>query len=220
MTPTPQLPGPADLTPPPLGLPRLQLFLADMGRVARLALGLCIGQLVVTVGAIAMVIYLLQRPMQFGVLDAEGNLILVPGTPFPEARELHVIEAMLATTALLTRNPRDFDQPEFLQGMLSAKAFAEAKKMREVDAREFNERQLHQKPQIARIDALANHRNEVQVQVTGEVSRWGFLQQAPFTDSIPFTLRLSLRHNPDLLRRRQRPLVIESFTLQYENPKR
>ena len=167
-----------------------------------------------------MVIYLLQRPMLFVVLDPEGNVIPVPGAPFPEARELHVMEAMLATTALLSRNPRDFDQPEFLQGMLSAKAFAEAKKMREVDAREFNERQIHQKPQIARIDAIANHRDQVQVQVTGEVSRWGFLQQAPFTDSIPFTLRLSLRHNPDLLRRRQRPLVIESFTLQYENPKR
>jgi hypothetical protein len=219
MTPPPQLPSPADLTPPPIGLPRLQLFLADMGRVARLALGLCIGQLVVTVGALAMVIYLLQRPMLFVVLDPEGNVIPVPGAPFPEARELHVMEAMLATTALLSRNPRDFDQPEFLQGMLSAKAFAEAKKMREADAREFNERQIHQKPQIARIDAIANHRDQVQVQVNGEVSRWGFLQQAPFTDSIPFTLRLSLRHNPDLLRRRQRPLVIESFTLQYENTK-
>jgi len=220
MTPPPQLPSPADLTPPPIGLPRLQLFLADMGRVARLALAVCVGQNVVTFGAVGIVLYLLQRPILFVVMDPEGNVIPVPGAPFPEARELHVMEAMLATTALLSRNPRDFDQAEFLQGMLSAKAFAEAKKMREVDAREFNERQIHQKPQIARIDAIANHRDQVQVQVTGEVSRWGFLQQAPFTDSIPFTLRLSLRHNPDLLRRRQRPLVIESFTLQYENPKR
>ena len=48
----------------------------------------------------------------------------------------------------------------------------------------------------------------------------GIVQQAAFTDSIPFTLRLVLRNNPDLLRKRHQPLVIESFNLTYANPNR
>jgi hypothetical protein len=217
---TTPLPDSSDLTPPPLGLRRLQLFLTDMARVARLALGLCLGQLVVTVGTLALALHLLHRPQIFVVVDPQGNVIPVPGTPFPEARELHVMESMLVTTALLSRNPRDFDQSEFLQGAFSPKALAEAKRVQESDAAEFLERQMHQKPQVARIDAIANHQDQVQVQVEGEVHRWGFVQNAPFADSIPFTLRIILKHNPDLLRRRQRPLVVDSFTLVYEASKR
>jgi len=219
MSSTTTLPDSSDLTPSSSGLRRLQLFLTDMGRVARLSLLLNLGQLALNLGALVLVVQLQNRPVLFVVPDSEGNLIPVPGTSFPEARELHVMESMLVTTALLSRNPRDFDQPEFLQGALTQKAFAEAKRVQEADAREFLERQMHQKPQVARIDAVANHKNQVQVQVVGEVQRWGFIQQAPFADSIPFTLQLTLRFNPDLLRRRQRPLVVDSFSLAYEDPK-
>lgn len=208
-----------DLLPPPVGLRRLQLFLSDMGRVARLALLVTLGQLVVCVGAVVLAFHLLHQPQQFVVVDPSGNVLPVPGKPFPEARELHVLESLLVTSALLTRNPRDFDQVEYLDAALTPQARAESRRLLEADATEFLDRHMHQKPQVAHIEALANHQGQVQVQVSGEVRRWGFVQQSPFADAIPFTLRLTLRHNPDLLRLRQRPLVVESFTLLYENPK-
>lgn len=209
-----------DLTTPPERWATLGLFLADKERVARLSLRVTVVALVVAVVALAVAVAALNRPPIFVVIDPNGNVIPVPGSPFPEARELHVREALLATSALLSRNPRGFDQSEFLQGMFSAPAYAAAQQVLDADAREFLERQIHQKPQVARIDAIETSSRQVQVQVTGEVTRWGQIQQAPFSDSIPFTLRLVLQHNPDLLRQRHQPLVIESFDLRYASPKR
>ena len=190
-------------------------FLVNKDRVTRLALGIAAGATFVAILTSCLAIYCSQRPVIFVVLDSEGNVVAMTGATFPEARDLHVKEAMLATTALLSRNPRGFDQPEFLQAMFSKTAFADANRVKEAEEREFAENQIHQKPQVARVDAIATHQNEVQIQVVGEAMRWGIVRQAPFTDSIPFTLRLVLRHNPDLLRKRHQPLVIENFTLTY-----
>ena len=195
-------------------------FLADKDRVSRMSLGVAVCALIVAALAIGLAIHSSQKPVLFVVLDSEANVIPVTGAPFPEARELHVKEAMLATTALLSRNPHGFDQPEFLEGMFSKAAFAAASRMKEADGREFLENQIQQKVQIGRIDAISNHRDEVQVQVTGEVARWGLVQQAPFTDSIAYTLRLVLRNNPDLLRKHLQPLTVETFQLTYANPNR
>jgi len=212
--------NPSDHLDSPPELARFSRFLADKDRVSRLALGVAGVSLFITALAIGLAIYNSQRPVLFVVLDSEANVIPITGAPFAEAKELHVMQAMWATTALLSRNPRGFDQPEFLEGMFSKAAFGAANRVRDLEGREFADRQIQQKPQIGRIDALANHRNEIQVQVTGEVTRWGIVQQAAFTDSIPFTLRLVLRSNPDLLRKRRQPLVVESFNLTYANPNR
>lgn len=201
-------------------LPQFTQFLINKDRVTRLALGIAAGAVIAAILAIALAVHYSQRPVIFVVLDSEGNVLAMTGAAFPEARDLHVKEAMLATTALLSRNPRGFDQPEFLEAMFSKTAFADATRVKEAEEREFAERQIHQKAQVARVDAIATHQNEVQIQVVGEVMRWGIVRQAPFTDSIPFTLRLVLRHNPDLLRKRHQPLVIESFTLTYAPPTR
>ncbi|HRI16442.1 MAG TPA: hypothetical protein PLX89_25900 [Verrucomicrobiota bacterium] len=195
-------------------------FLADKDRVSRLSLLVASISLLVALVSIGLALYFYCRPIIFVVVDAEGNVIALTGAPFQEARELHVKQAMLATTALLSRNPRGFDQPEFLEAMFSKSALAAAGQLKDAEAREFADRQIQQKPQISRIDAITNHRNEVQVQVVGEVARWGFVQQVPFSDSIPFTLRLVLRSNPDLLRKGQQPLIVENFELTYATPTR
>jgi hypothetical protein len=195
-------------------------FLADKDRVSRMSLGVAVCALIVAALAIGCLIHKGNEPDVFVGYDSEGQVFLINGAPFSEAKELHVKVAMLATTVLLSRNPHGFDQPEFLEGMFSKTAFAAATRMKEADGREFLERQIQQKPQIARIDAISNHRDEVQVQVTGEVARWGLVQQAPFTDSIAYTLRLVLRNNPDLLRKRLQPLTVESFHITYASPTR
>ena len=125
---------------------------------------------------------------------------------------------MLATSALLSRNPRDFDQPEFIHAMFSKTALGSALRLRDAEQKEFLNKQISQKVQISRIESVTNHRDEVQVQVIGELDRWGLDQQSPYTDSFPFTLRLVLRNNPDLIRQRQQPLVVDSFTLTYASP--
>lgn len=203
------------LDSPSPGFTRLTQFLADKDRVSRLALTVAAGSLLVAAAAVGLSYHQSQRPVLFVVLDAEANVIPVAGSPFPEAKELHVKEALLASSALLSRNPHGFDQPEVLEALFSKSALEAARKVNEAEGREFAENQIQQKPQIGHIAAISTHGNQVQVQVTGEVARWGFVQQAPFSDSLPFTLDLVLRFNPDLLRQRHQPLIVDHFTLTY-----
>ncbi len=127
--------------------------------------------------------------------------------------------AMLATTALLMRNPKDFDQPELVQAFFSRPAQAQATALKTAEAAEFQARQVRQKPEIARIEAITTRQEEVQIQVTGQLIRSGMVQDAPFTEVVQFTLKLVLTPNPDLLRKARQPTLVTQFSLHYEPPR-
>jgi hypothetical protein len=193
-------------------------FFAHKDRLARLALAVAVAALLVTALALLSATASARRGVRFVVLDPAGNWILAPGATFAEAKELHVQQALLATTALLLRNPQDFDQPEILQALFGRVALSLAVQLKGAEGREFLERQIHQKPQVARITAVETREDQVQLRVTGELARSGVFEQAPFTEVIPFTLRLTLRPNPDLLRNRRQPTLVTDFALLYEHP--
>ena len=193
-------------------------FLAGKDRLTRLSLWVALAALVVAAVTTVAAWSNARQKVLFVVLDPNGNVIVSPGAPFAEAKELHVQQALLAATALLLRNPKDFDQPEILQALFARSALAQASALKASDAGEFQERQIQQKPRITRIDAIHTRQEEVQVMVTGQLARWGVVQQAPFTEVVPFTLRLVLKPNPDLLRNRRQPTQVTQFTLRYETP--
>jgi hypothetical protein len=194
-------------------------FLAGKDRITRRSLMVALLAMIVALWELFAAWAKASQKVLFVVLDPNGNVIVAPGATFAEAKQLHVQQALLATTALLLRNPKDFDQPEFLQALYSRGALAQATALKAAEAPEFQERQIQQKPQIARIDAIVTRQEEVQVQVTGQLTRWGIVQQAPYTEAVPFTLRLVLKANPDLLRMRRQPTVVTQFTLRYETPR-
>jgi len=156
--------------------------------------------------------------VRFVVLDPAGNWILAPGTTFAGAGDLHVQQALLATTALLLRNPEDFDQPEVLQALFARNALAQAIQLKSTEAAEFQERRLQQKPQVARINAIETREERAHIEVIGELLRTGLYKQTVFTEVIPFKLRLMFRPNPDLLRKRRQPTLVTEFELSYEDP--
>jgi hypothetical protein len=193
-------------------------FLAGKDRLARQAL--LVAALALLIAALSLVLAFSRgrQPVLFVVLDPNGNVIVAPGVTFVEAKELHIQQSLLATTALLLRNPKDFDQPEILQALFSPVALAQARAWKAAEASEFEARQIQQKPQITRIECIATRQEEVQVQVTGQLARWGVVQQAPFSDAVQFKLRLVLKPNPDLIRNRRQPVVVTQFALHYEKP--
>ena len=138
------------------------------------------------------------------------------GAPFHEAKELHVQQASLATLALLLRNPRDFDLPELLPALFSRTAQTQAAALKAAEASEFTARQIRQKPEINRIEAITTRQQEVQIQVTGQLVRSGFVQDAPFTELVRFKLGLVLTPNPDLLRNRRQPTIVTQWSIKYE----
>ncbi len=193
-------------------------FLAGKDRLARLSLFVAALALLIAALALALAFSRGHQQVLFVVLDPNGNVIVAPGVAFLEAKELHVQQALLAATALLLRNPKDFDQPEILQALFSPTALAQARALKAAEAHEFEDRQMQQKPQITRIEAIQTRQEEVQIQVSGQLARWGVGEQAAFSDAVTFSLRLVLKPNLDLLRNRRQPVVVTQFTLHYEKP--
>ncbi len=167
---------------------------------------------------VLLLIFLLvesRKNRMFVVLDGTGTVVLAPGQSFAQARELQTEQALLASAALLSRGPSAFDLPELQQAMFAPAALSQAVLLRQNEAREFSEKQLHQKPQVTQIDALETRENAILLRLSGQLLRVGFFQQQAFTEVLPFTLDLTLKHNSDLLRNRRQPTLVSDFKLRY-----
>ena len=145
------------------------------------------------------------------IIDPAGTFYVSPLLKFEEANELHAQQSTLATIALLQRNPKDFDQPEMLRQMYLKSARAKAQTLRTAEDAEFKAKQVHQKPEIARIDVLETRADAVLTQVTGQLIRSGIFQEKAFTEAIPFTLKLKLQRNPNMVENGRFPTAIRDF---------
>jgi len=196
--------------------PRMAVFFAQKDRLVRWCVITTFASIVCAVLSLVIALGATTQPMRFVVLDPAGNVFVTPGRVFDEARELHVEQALLATTAVLLRNPNNFDLPELLQSLFAANALNQALALKTTEAPEFQTKQIHQKPIVSRLEALETRPDAVRIQVTGQLLRTGIFQQQSFSEVVPFILDLVLKHNPDLLRNRRQPTVVVEFQLRYE----
>jgi len=106
---------------------------------------------------------------------------------FQEARDLHAQQAELAAVTLLQRNPKDFDHPDFVAAIVfSSPHCRKPRTIVRAKAVEFRSKQLHQKPEIAKIDILSTRENEVLATVSGQVIRTGIFQEKAFNRGVQF----------------------------------
>jgi hypothetical protein len=180
-------------------------FFARKDRLTRWCITSVVLSLSCAVLSMVIAIKASRREIQFVVMDPAGNVIVTPGRAFDEARELHTEQALLAASALLLRNPNGFDLPEVLQALFVGNALAQAGALKTAEAPEFQEKQIHQKPAVTRLEALEVRHNAVAMRVSGQLLRSGSFQQHSFTEVVPFVLDMALKHNPDLLRNRRQP---------------
>jgi hypothetical protein len=145
------------------------------------------------------------------IIDPSGTYYVSPLLKFSEAKQLHIQQAELATTAFLERNPKDFDNPDLLKLMFLKKAYEKAEDERISEQVEFRAKQLHQKAEIGRIDILNTRDNQVLASVTGQVIRAGIFQGKAFTEAFPFTLRLLMLRNPDMIMNGRFPTAVGDF---------
>jgi hypothetical protein len=124
------------------------------------------------------------------IIDPSQTYYISPLLQFQEAKDLHIQQAELATTAFLERNPKDFDHADLLKQMFLKPALQKAQEQHTREAVEFRAKQLHQKPEIGRIDILATRDNEVLATVSGQVIRTGIFQEKAFSEAFNFKLGL------------------------------
>lgn len=203
-------------SPPPERAFSPPAFFANKDRMSRLCATAAIFSSLTTLLCLILIFrFATQSPLILGV-DRAGIPFGERGTSFSEAKELHAEQALLATTALLSRSPTDFDLPEILQPLFSGAALDMAKELKSRENAEFQEKAISQKPQVARVEALETRPDLVLVVVTGKLARNGSLRNQPFVEVVPFTLHLSLKLNSDLLRNKRYPTVVSQFVLRYE----
>jgi hypothetical protein len=151
------------------------------------------------------------------IIDPAQTYYISPLLQFAEAKDLHAQQAELATITLLKRNPKDFDHPELLRQMFLKSALQKAQDHRTREAVEFRAKQLHQKPEIAKIDILATRENEVLITVSGQIIRAGIFQEKAFTEAFNFKLSLRLLRNPNMAANGRFPTAVGDFKYEITN---
>src|SRR6266700_1583896 len=151
------------------------------------------------------------------IIDPAQTYYISPLLQFQEAKDLHVQQATLAATALLERNPKDFDHADLLKSMFLKNALQKAQDQRTREAVEFRSKQLHQKPEIAKIDILATRENEVLVAVSGQVIRTGICQEKVFTEAFNFKPSLRLLRTPTMAANGRFPTAVGDFKYEISN---
>ena len=76
---------------------------------------------------------------------------------------------------------------------------------------EFKAKQLHQKAEIAKIDILQTRSDAVLTQVSGQLIRSGIFQERAFSEAVPFTLKLKMLRNPNMVENGRFPTAIQDF---------
>ena len=130
---------------------------------------------------------------------------------------MHAQQAELATVTFLERNPKDFDHPDLLRQMFLKLALQKAQDHHTREAVEFRAKQLHQKPEIAKIDILATRENEVLATVSGQVIRTGIFKEKTFTEAFNFKLGLRLLRNPNMAANGRFPTAVGDFKYEITN---
>jgi hypothetical protein len=145
------------------------------------------------------------------IIDPAQTFYVSPLLKFEEANDLHAQQSTLAAIAFLERNPKDFDHLDLLRQMFLKGALEKARTQRFAEEPEFKAKQLHQKAEIARIDVLETRADAVLTQVTGQLIRNGVFQDKAFTEAIPFTLKLKLQRNPNMVENGRFPTAVKDF---------
>jgi hypothetical protein len=90
-------------------------------------------------------------------------------------------------------------------------ALEKAQDQRSREAVEFRAKQLHQKPEFAKIDILATRENEILASVSGQVIRTGIFQEKTFAEAFGFKLTLRLLRNPNMAANGRFPTAVADF---------
>lgn len=145
------------------------------------------------------------------IVDPAGTFFVAPLLQFQEARELHAEQSTLAAVTFLERNPKGFDHPDLLKQMFLKQAQQKARAQWSTEEPEFKAKQLHQKVEIGKIEFLQTRSDAVLTQVSGQLIRSGIFQERAFTEAVPFTLKLKMRRNPNMLENGRFPTAVEDF---------
>ncbi|OAM90017.1 hypothetical protein AW736_09500 [Termitidicoccus mucosus] len=184
---------------------------ADYAFAARVWALVAIGALILAVIQPFFIINAYRTRERVVILDGAGTFSISPLLGFEESKTLHETLTIWATLALLQRNPRALDFPDLLQRLYLTEACARAQGDLLANREEFEVKQIHQKPEVFKMDILRTREDQVIVKVEGQLVRTGVFERQAFTESPRFTLTLTLVRNPDMIANKRYPLAVWNY---------
>ncbi|MDF9828523.1 hypothetical protein M2447_002647 [Ereboglobus sp. PH5-10] len=184
---------------------------ADHAFAARMWMFVACGALVLVAVQPYLIIEAHRAREHVVVLDGGGNFSISPLLGFEEAKTLHETLSIWSALALLQRNPRNFDFPDLLQRLYLTDAATKAQNELLASREEFEVKQIHQKPEVFKIDILRTREDQVLVRIEGQLVRTGVFERQAFTESPRFALTLTLVRNPDMIANKRYPLAVWNY---------
>lgn len=204
----------ARLLPPPAKPARswnpARLF-ADYAFAARAWALVAIGAVILAVIQPFFIINAYRTRERVVILDGAGTFSISPLLGFEESKTLYETLTIWATLALLQRNPKGFDFPDLLQRLYLTETCAHAQSDFLANREEFDVKQIHQKPEVFKVDILRTRDEQVIIKVEGQLVRTGVFERQAFTESPRFALTLTLVRNPNMLVNKRYPLAVWNY---------
>lgn len=195
-------------TPPPFSPARL---FADHAFAARMWALVAIGAITLAALQPYLIIGAYRTRERVVILDGAGTFSVSPLLGFEEAKTLHETIAIWSALALLQRNPKNFDFPDLLHRLYLTAAATKAQNELLATREEFEVKQIHQKPEVFKIDILRTREEQVIIKLEGQLVRTGVFERQAFTESPRFSLTLTLVRNPDMLANKRYPLAVWNY---------
>lgn len=176
-----------------------------------LVLLLIVVQAVVTLG----LVWMLYREQIVVIADEQGNMVISPGMDFSEASKVHSISGLMATKALLERNPTGWDTPEMVSNMFMRDAWKKAQAELHAALPDLARKDIHQKVELASIDVTGvRQTGSVQIyyiKTTGQIIRNGRLEGTFIQEVDNFAIQFEMWRNPRLTQNGRYPLVVTNY---------
>ncbi|AWI09637.1 hypothetical protein M2447_002201 [Ereboglobus sp. PH5-10] len=184
---------------------------ADHAFAARMWMFVACGALVLVAVQPYLIIEAYRARERVVILDGGGSFSVSPLLGFEEAKTLHETLSIWSALALLQRNPKNFDFPDLLQRLFLTDAATKAQNELLASREEFEVKQIHQKPEVFKIDILRTREDQVLVRIEGQLVRTGVFERQAFTESPRFALTLTLVRNPDMIANKRYPLAVWNY---------
>jgi hypothetical protein len=161
---------------------------------------------------------LLHQSEYVTTIDESGTFHRSPLLGFDSSVNLYRYHAELAVTALFNRNPNGFDFPDLLPQIFRPKAYKHIESFFKIDAEDFSDKKLFQKPSISDYRIVDQTEGGGTVIVLGQLIKEGEVNGERYLpDPDDFTLLLVFKRNPDMTKNGRLPLAVESWQLKINN---
>lgn len=151
------------------------------------------------------------------ILDDTSNIIIARGESLFSNKKLLEETALQVTQCLLTLNNEGLEQNEFVEKLFNEKIIGDVKGT--VDKIFEKVKGCLNFSQVAHVYQIKSRSNkeDILVRVEGQVVRSGaFADGQAFYLEENFTLRMQLIKNTDMLSGKRWPLIVKSFSIQWE----